>query len=359
MKGGGVNNRVDINQALAATHWHEDGESNYPARHLTRRADWPPNQGNAISIHGPVHLRDEFLNSIFQTNKSTHLPPPPRWWRTRPGPRPRPGWRPSIPRCPIPVSPRCSRRRRFSPRKRRTPVPLIPKPSSITITTVSLTIAVTVTATSPKIASALSARARGLRRCVRPAAPMSPSAARARCGASRPRGSIRPTAADSPGTLPAICWCGRRRCAAGTLQCRWIDGKVCLNVLGQHHSDTEVVAWDEAQLVERARVFLSVGAVLYCTVVIEQLLDGAGFAQGVPRIHGAEILLRELPAVACVGIDRAERVAGQWVAVFERVWRGIADGGQELEKRGIFPFERRVNARSTRAWRVCVSRRTT
>lgn len=58
VKGGGVNNRVDINQALAAT--HEDGESNYPARHLTGRADWPPNQGNAISIHSPVHLRDEF-----------------------------------------------------------------------------------------------------------------------------------------------------------------------------------------------------------------------------------------------------------------------------------------------------------
>jgi hypothetical protein len=68
------------------------------------------------------------------------------------------------------------------------------------------------------------------------------------------------------------------------------------------------------------------------------MLDGAEVAQGVPRVHCTKVLLRELPAVTRVSVDRAERVTGQCVAVLERVGCGIADGGQELEKRGIFPL---------------------
>lgn len=51
--------------------------------------------------------------------------------------------------------------------------------------------------------------------------------------------------------------------------------------------------------------------------------------------------MRELPAVARVGVDRAEQVSGQRMAVLERARRGIADGSQEFEERGIFPLRRK------------------
>jgi hypothetical protein len=50
-----------------------------------------------------------------------------------------------------------------------------------------------------------------------------------------------------------------------------------------------------------------------------------------------KVILRELPAVTRVSENRAERVTGQWVVVLERVGCGIANGGQKLEKCGIFP----------------------
>ena len=133
--------------------------------------------------------------------------------------------------------------------------------------------------------------------------------------------------------------CQRRRQSAGaTLQSRRVRGKVRLHVLGERHGDAEVVARDEAQLVERPRVLLALRAVLRRRpVVLEELLDRAEVAQGVPRVHGAEVLLRKQPAVARVGVDRPERIAGQRMAVLERARSRIADGGQELEERGVFP----------------------
>jgi len=153
-----------------------------------------------------------------------------------------------------------------------------------------------------------------------------------------PRGRIR-AAAEAPAALPSVCRRRRGQPAAGTLQHRRVPGKARLHVLGENHGDGEVVARDEAQLVERTRIFLAVGAVLRRAVVVEELLDRAEVAQGVPRVHGAEFLLREQPTVARIGVDRAERVAGKRVAVLERSWCGVANGSQELEERGVLPRE--------------------
>jgi len=71
---------------------------------------------------------------------------------------------------------------------------------------------------------------------------------------------------------------------------------------------------------------LAVRTVLRRAVVVEELLDRAEVAQGVPRVHRAEFLLREQSTVARIGVDRAERVAGKRVAVLKRGWCGIADG---------------------------------
>lgn len=99
-----------------------------------------------------------------------------------------------------------------------------------------------------------------------------------------------------------------------------------MHILGENHGDAEVVAWDEAQLVERARIFLAVGAVLSRTVVVEELVDRAEIAQSVPRVHGAEFFLGEQSTVTRIGVDRAKRVAGKRVAVLECGWCGIANG---------------------------------
>jgi hypothetical protein len=52
---------------------------------------------------------------------------PPTFSACRWGTRPRPRGRPSIPRCTIPLTPRRSRRRRFSPRHGWTSIPFIPE----------------------------------------------------------------------------------------------------------------------------------------------------------------------------------------------------------------------------------------
>jgi len=115
----------------------------------------------------------------------------------------------------------------------------------------------------------------------------------------------------------------RRRCSAsGALLPQRISRKVRLDVLGEHHRDAEVVSRDEAELVERTRVLLALRAVprraiavavaitiTVAVAVVQEPLDGAEIAQGVTGVHRAELLLRELPAVARVGVDRAERVA--------------------------------------------------
>ncbi len=150
--------------------------------------------------------------------------------------------------------------------------------------------------------------------------------------------------------LPPVC--GRRallhrRRSGGPL------GVVRLDVLREHHGDAEIVARHEAQLVERARILLSrQRAVLQCigTVALgvvvrvgagvreREQLDGAEVAEGVARVHDAEILLCKLSAVAGVGIDRAEGIAGEWVAVLDRVGRRVADRREELIERRVFPI---------------------
>ncbi len=69
-----------------------------------------------------------------------------------------------------------------------------------------------------------------------------------------------------------------------------------------------------------------------------ELLDGAEVAEGVARVHDAKVLLRKLSAVARVGIDRAEGVAGERVAVLERAGCRITNRCEELIERRIFPF---------------------
>lgn len=135
-------------------------------------------------------------------------------------------------------------------------------------------------------------------------------------------------APKSPAALPSISRRQRRRESAGaTLRSRRVRGKVRLYVLGERHGDAEVVARDEAQLIERPCILLALRVVLHPPVVLEELLDRAEVAQSVARVHGTEVLLGKQPAVSRVGVDRPERIAGQRVAVFERARGRIADGG--------------------------------
>jgi hypothetical protein len=131
-----------------------------------------------------------------------------------------------------------------------------------------------------------------------------------------------------------------------------LAGEARLHVLREHHGDAEVVARHEAQFVERARVLLprqraalhGVCAVAL-TVVVGigasvgewELLDGTEVAEGVARVHDAEVLLCKLSTVARVGVDRAEGVASKRVAVLERVGRRITNRSEELIERRISP----------------------
>ena len=181
---------------------------------------------------------------------------------------------------------------------------------------------------------------------------MAPSAPRTRRRAARARRANRTTPdAASTSVFPSVC--GRRAFLQRGGRGGRLAGEGRLHVLREHDGDAEVVARHEAQLVERTRVLLPrQRAALHgvCAVALDvvvglgasvgkrEQLDGTEVAEGVARVHDAEVLLCKLSAVARVGVYRSEGVASKRVAVLERVGCRITNRSEELIERRVSPF---------------------
>lgn len=114
------------------------------------------------------------------------------------------------------------------------------------------------------------------------------------------------------------------------------------NALGEGDHDAEVVARDEAELVEGAVLLSGGGSGLGLGVVKEAgggAVEGARFAEDVAGVDGAEFFLGVAAARGGVGEDGAEGEAGERVAVLGRGGCGGAEGRQDFTEGCVSPGE--------------------